>query len=72
VNADYAAVSALIALGAYLGKTSFSECFSLSTVCIVMYGLNKVICINILGTNDRGGSVVVHAFGAYFGITAAS
>jgi hypothetical protein len=37
-----------------------------------MYGLNKVICINLLGANDRGGSVIVHAFGAYFGITAAA
>ena len=43
----------------------------LSTVNIVMYGLNKTICIEVLQTNDLGGSVTIHMFGAYYGLAAA-
>jgi len=31
-----------------------------------------VICIDLLGAVDRGGSIIIHTFGAYYGLTAAA
>jgi ammonium transporter Rh len=42
----------------------------LSTVNTVFWGLNKVICIELLKTIDIGGSVIIHMFGAFFGLIA--
>jgi len=35
---------------------------------VVMYTLNEQIVIDSIGMYDAGGSVVIHVFGAYFGI----
>ena len=38
---------------------------------IVFYKLNAYILLSIFGISDIGGSMVIHAFGAYFGISVA-
>jgi ammonium transporter Rh len=35
----------------------------------VGYTLNEIICLNLIGAFDVGGSMTIHAFGAYSGIT---
>ena len=33
-----------------------------------MYTLNEVICVDLIGGFDVGGSTIVHAFGTYAGL----
>ena len=37
---------------------------------MIFYGLNESICNEKLGVSDQGGSILVHVFGAYFGLAA--
>jgi len=37
---------------------------------MIFYGLNEAICVQKLNVTDAGGSILVHTFGAYFGIAA--
>ncbi len=57
-------------MGAVLGKTSFPQLFILVTIETIFYTLNAVICVDHLAAADIGGAIVIHMFGAIFGITA--
>jgi ammonium transporter Rh len=57
-------------MGAVLGKTSFPQLFTLVTIETIFYTLNAVICVDKMGALDIGGAIVIHMFGAYFGLTA--
>jgi len=70
INGDYGAAAVLITMGAVLGKTSFPQLFVLITIEAIFYCLNLTICLDLLGIADLGGSIVIHMFGAYFGLTA--
>ena len=37
---------------------------------MVVYGINEAICVKIFGVTDAGGSILVHTFGAYYGLAA--
>jgi ammonium transporter Rh len=37
---------------------------------MIFWGLNMAICIDALKAVDMGGSIVIHAFGCYFGLAA--
>lgn len=37
---------------------------------MIFYGLNEAICVVTFGVTDAGGSILVHTFGAYFGVAA--
>lgn len=41
----------------------------MSIVQVIGYSLNEYIVYNVIEMFDAGGSTVIHAFGAYFGIT---
>ena len=43
----------------------------LATFEVIFYGLNQTICTKFIIANDMGGSMYIHTFGAYFGISAA-
>lgn len=70
INGDFGAAAVLISMGAVLGKTTFPQLFTLVTIETIFYSLNAAICIDHLGAADIGGSIVIHMFGAYFGLTA--
>jgi ammonium transporter Rh len=57
-------------MGAVLGKTSFPQLFVLVTIETIFYCLNVIICIDHLKAADLGGTIVIHMFGAYFGLAA--
>ena len=66
---DYGAAAILITHGALLGKVTFAQLYMLVTLEVIFYTLNYVVCINVLGAVDAGGSMTIHMFGAYFGLT---
>eukprot|EP01119_Soliformovum_irregulare_P025616 TRINITY_DN953_c0_g1_i1.p1 TRINITY_DN953_c0_g1~~TRINITY_DN953_c0_g1_i1.p1 ORF type:complete len:819 (-),score=301.90 TRINITY_DN953_c0_g1_i1:59-2515(-) len=69
IRADFSAGAVLISFGALLGKTSPLQMIAFTIIEIFFYSLNEEISLR-LGIADIGGSMVIHTFGAYFGLTA--
>ncbi|CAG9856090.1 unnamed protein product [Phyllotreta striolata] len=67
-KADIAAASVMISLGAVLGRTSVLQLFIMGFIEIVVYSANSYLGATVLRVADAGGSIFVHAFGAYFGL----
>ncbi len=71
ILAEFAAASLLIAIGAPLGKLKMDQYLIMAALFIPAYILNEWIILEsgfFNGFVDAGGSVVIHAFGAYFGL----
>lgn len=68
INADFAAAAVLITFGAVLGKVSRLQLAIIGIFEIIFYYINECIIIKYLHISDAGGSILVHMFGAYFGI----
>lgn len=71
ILAEFAAASLLIAIGAPLGKLKMDQYIVMAILFIPAYILNEWLLLEsgiFNGFVDAGGSVVIHAFGAYFGI----
>ena len=68
VYADFAAASVLICFGALLGKTSLNQMTFVTLSQVFFYSLNEYINNDFIGLKDVGGSIVIHTFGAYFGL----
>lgn len=71
ILAEFAAASLLIAIGAPLGKLKMDQYILLALLFIPAYILNEWIILEsgiFEGFVDVGGSIVIHAFGAYFGL----
>jgi ammonium transporter Rh len=60
----------MITFGAILGKANLQQLFFLVWWEMIWYGLSEAICVNIFHVTDAGGSILVHTFGAYFGVAA--
>lgn len=71
IEADFAAASILIAFGGVLGKLSFLQYVTMATIQTIFYSLCYIIASVSFVANDIGGSMTIHAFGAYFGLTVA-
>jgi ammonium transporter Rh len=76
ILAEFSAASLLIATGAVLGRLKMFQYILLGLMFIPFYMLNELIVavdyFHIVGkVVDTGGSVVIHAFGAIFGVSAA-
>lgn len=55
-------------MGAIVGKCSLFQLFGMATINIFFYTLNTYIIFNIFKVSDIGGTMNIHAFGAYFGV----
>lgn len=69
--AEFAAASLLIAIGAPLGRLKMEQYFLMALLFIPAYVFNEWLVLDsghFVGFLDTGGSVVIHAFGAYFGL----
>lgn len=69
--AEFAAASLLIAIGAPLGRLKMEQYFLMALIFVPAYILNEWLILDsgyFKGFLDTGGSVVIHAFGAYFGL----
>jgi ammonium transporter Rh len=77
ILAEFGAASLLIAAGALLGRIKMHQYLILGLLFVPCYMLNEwIILDNGLGLlksgfADTGGSIIIHAFGALFGIGAA-
>ena len=76
ILAEFAAASLLIAAGAILGRIKMYQYLILGLLFIPFYIFNEHVVVDdafdfIGKIADTGGSIVIHAFGAIFGISAA-
>ncbi len=71
--AEFAAAAALIAMGAVLGRLKVYQYGILGALLVPFYLFNEWMVLDgglgvTTGFVDAGGSIVIHAFGAYFGM----
>lgn len=69
--AEFAAASLLIAIGAPLGRLKMDQYIIMALLFVPAYILNEWVILEsgfFKGFLDTGGSIVIHAFGAYFGL----
>ena len=69
--AEFAAASLLICMGAVLGRLKMDQYFILAILFVPAYIFNEWLLLEsgmFPGFLDSGGSVAIHAFGAYFGL----
>jgi len=69
LHADFAVAAILISFGAVLGVTSPTQLLVMATLEVVFYNVS-IYVTNGFKLSDVGGSVVIHMFGAYFGLAA--
>ncbi|MBR6444401.1 MAG: ammonium transporter, partial [Firmicutes bacterium] len=70
---EFAAASLLIAIGAPLGRLKMDQFILMAVLFTIIYLVNETLILDsgldcFKGFQDTGGSVVIHAFGAYFGL----
>ncbi|XP_006058262.3 ammonium transporter Rh type C [Bubalus kerabau] len=71
INADFCVGSVCVAFGAVLGKVSPVQLLIMTLFQVTLFSINEYILLDLLEVKDSGGSMTIHAFGAYFGLTVA-
>ncbi len=71
--AEFAVASALISTGAVLGRVRLHQYGILALIMVPLYMLNEWLVLDgglgvTKGFVDAAGSIIIHAFGAYFGL----
>ena len=66
----FAAAAAMISFGGVIGKASVHQLVAMVIAETIFYSVNLHIYGDKLQALDVGGSVVIHTFGAYFGLAA--
>jgi len=69
ISSEFCAGAVLITYGALLGKTSLTQMMFIALAEPFFYALNEAISFK-LDIADVGGSMVIHTFGAFFGLAA--
>ncbi|OWF53820.1 Ammonium transporter Rh type B-B [Mizuhopecten yessoensis] len=68
ITGDFNAATVLISFGALIGKTGPLQLLVMVILEVVFANLNEYIGTEHLKVSDVGGSMFIHAFGAYFGL----
>jgi len=68
ITGDFAAGAVLITMGAVLGRINFKQMYLTAILELLFYAVNENIYVSKLEAIDMGGSMVVHSFGAFFGL----
>lgn len=68
IKASFCVGSVLIAFGAMIGRMGPLELLILGVVMSIGFTLNEAIIFDVLKAFDIGGSMGIHAFGAYCGL----
>merc|ERR1719162_2111927 len=69
IEGDFGAAAVMITFGGLLGKVGPLHLLVIALMEIIIYAIDFQ-CVAKIGTLDVGGSLVIHAFGAYFGLAA--
>ena len=67
IEGMFGAGAVLISFGAVLGKTTPSQLLVIAFWEVIFYSLNLYLGLQFQ-VADAGGSMIIHAFGAYFGL----
>ena len=70
VTGDFGAATVMITFGAVLGKVDAIQMLQITVIEVVVWTLNEFLVVNYIKASDIGGSILVHLFGAVFGIAA--
>lgn len=68
INADFCCAASLIAYGALLGKVSPVQLMVVTLFGVTLFAVEEYIILDLLHCRDAGGSMVIHAFGGYYGL----
>lgn len=71
INGDFAAEAILISFGAVLGRVTPTQLVWMTFLEVIFYGFNEYLVLVELSVTDAGGSMVIHTFGAFFGLAVA-
>ena len=71
ITADFNAGAVLISFGAIIGKASRLQLILMAIIESVFYAVNELILVHYVKVTDIGGSMIIHMFGAYFGLAVA-
>uniref|UniRef100_A0A8C3B1X1 Rh family C glycoprotein n=1 Tax=Cyclopterus lumpus TaxID=8103 RepID=A0A8C3B1X1_CYCLU len=69
INADFCVAGCLIAYGAVLGKVSAVQLLVMTLFGITLFAVEEYIILDLIHARDAGGSMVIHTFGAYYGLS---
>jgi ammonium transporter Rh len=58
----------MIPYGAVLGKTSPTQLILMGLLETILYWINAHLVFGVIAAHDVGGGMVIHSFGAYFGL----
>jgi ammonium transporter Rh len=70
IRCSYAVASVLVAFGGLIGRVGPKDILIMGTIHIIGYALNEEVVRTKIGMIDAGGSTTIHAYGAFFGLTA--
>lgn len=68
INGDFAAATVLVSFGAVLGKVTPTQLLWMTFFELIFYATNECVLLEGLEVIDAGGSLVIHTFGAFFGL----
>uniref|UniRef100_A0A1A9ZUE5 Ammonium transporter AmtB-like domain-containing protein n=1 Tax=Glossina pallidipes TaxID=7398 RepID=A0A1A9ZUE5_GLOPL len=68
IHSDISAAVPLISMGVLLGRTTPIQLLFMALFEIILFAVNEYVTLEVLSICDVGGSITVHAFGAYFGL----
>ncbi|XP_046657634.1 ammonium transporter Rh type A-like [Daphnia pulicaria] len=68
LNADFASATVLISFGAVIGVTTPLQLAVMAVCEIAIFASNEHLGLEVLRISDVGASMLVHVFGAYFGL----
>ena len=72
IESLYAVAAVLISFGGVIGKLSPLQLLVLTIVELLFYSINnQIFLVGVLKLVDVGGTVIIHMFGAYFGLAVA-
>ena len=66
----FSGASVLIAFGVWIGKVGPEQLMFMAMLQVLFYNVNSYVIEGLLHLRDVGGTLVIHMFGAYFGLAA--
>lgn len=69
ITGDFAAGAVLISLGAVLGRASPGQVMLMTLFELIFFAINESIAVTFYKAVDMGGSMIVHTFGSFFGLS---